>query len=168
MIAASAQILSCLDSLGISYDLLAHPRVETMADCARIVEPALHAIMPKNLFLAPKAGHPHYLLVASPRAAFRTSSISKQVGSSRLSFGSEADLMHFLHVHPGAISPLGLLFDSSLHVRLLVDHSLRDAPRLAFHPNDATLSVALSHADFFARFLPHLGISPTFVDLPTE
>ena len=73
-----------------------------------------------------------------------------------------------MRTRPGAISPMGLLFDDGRSVRLGIDRALRDRPRLLFHPCVNTATLALSGADFFERFLPALGYAPTFVDMEGE
>ena len=41
----------------------------------------------------------------------------------------------------------------------------RDAPALAFHPCDNTLTAAMAGRDFFDIFLPSLEISPIDVEI---
>ena len=69
-------------------------------------------------------------------------------------FGPEERLWEYLRVRPGAISPLGLLFDEKNVVQLLIDEALLDEPTLGFHPNDNAATVVLSGEDFFRKFLP--------------
>ncbi len=155
------EILARLSALGIAYDWCEHPAAHTIEDC-QWAEQRLNARVPKNLFLAPRNLSAHYLCVVRGDASFRTADISKQIGSSRLSFGPEEDL-RLLRTFPGAISPLGLMFPEAAPVRLLVDERLLEAPRLAFHPNDNTRTLAMSGGDFFTVFLPATGHSPKWV-----
>lgn len=83
-----------------------------------------------------------------------TREVSKTLGVSRLSFGDADALARLLHTHPGAVSPLGLLFPESAGVRLLCDEDLRPLPALAFHPLTNEASLTMSTADFFGKFLP--------------
>ncbi len=96
---------------------------------------------------------------------YRTADISKQLGVSRLSFGPSEKLYEYLQTLPGAISPMGLLFDEEKKVHLAVDSALRQVPRLGFHPCINTMSLAMSGEDFFGKFLPALEIEPTFVEI---
>ena len=52
--------------------------------------------------------------------------------------------MEILRTLPGAISPMGLLFDQERKVLLAIDRALRGEERLLFHPcvNTATLAVS--------------------------
>ena len=159
-----ATIFSKLDDMGIDYDCTSHPEAHTMADC-RTAEEALHALMPKNLFLTPRNRSAFYLCLTMPDAVFRTASISKQIGSSRLSFAGPDDLFCLLSTVPGAISHMGLLFDSEKKVSLLIDKAITGYSRLAFHPNDAGKSLAMSKDDFLNKFLKTLGYEPIYVDI---
>ena len=87
---------------------------------------------------------------------FKTKDLSAQIGSSRLSFGNEEQMQELLHVHPGSVSPMGLMFDGENRVRLLVDAGLREIEKIAFHPCDNTASTVISNADFL-RFLEIWG-----------
>ena len=80
----------------------------------------------------------------------------------------EEKLWEYLRTRPGAVSPLGLLFDETHAVRLAVDARLQEEERLAFHPCENTWSVAMAGADFFGRFLPALGYAPEWVSLEEE
>lgn len=158
------EIFDRLSALGIEHQSVSHPAVRTIGDC-KPAERELDALIPKNLFLAPRNLSAFYLCLVHPDAAFRTAEISKQIGSSRLSFGPEEKLAELLRTFPGAISPMGLIFPEARAVRLLIDGRLRDVQRLAFHPNDNRRTLAMSGRDFFDVFLPATGHEPRFVSL---
>lgn len=162
-------ILNTLEKLNIPFDIAEHPAAHTMQDC-KVPEALLGGVMPKNLFLRPRRQEEFYLCVTRPDAVFRTSSISRQAGASRLGFASEEELLRIMHARAGAAGPLSLLFESAAQVHLLIDESLRNEPRLIFHPCENTHSVALSGEDFFTRLLPAAGHTPKFVtlDAPTN
>lgn len=159
----AAHIYARLDELHISYAKIEHAAVFTMQDCAP-GEEALHAVTPKNCFLTTKRQNAYYLCLLSPNARFNSSDISHQIASTRLHFGAEEDLERLLRVRPGAVSPMGLIFDSNNEVELLVDCALKNTERLAFHPCDNTQTLAMSTADFFDVFLPAVGHMPRFVE----
>ena len=164
MRSVAEEVHARLDALGIPYDAAEHPPVHTIADCAP-VERRLNCMVVKNYFLTTKNRKRFYLCLVRPDARFRTADISKQAGSSRLSFASEAEMERLLRVHPGAVSPMGLLFDEEGQVELLVDAALRDVPRLGFHPCDNSRSLAMTAQDFFERFLPAVGRAPRWVEI---
>ena len=167
MASVKEDVLSALAALGVSYELLEHAPVHTMEDC-KAAEEALGGVMPKNLFLTPRNHASHHLLIARPDAPFRTSRISRQLGVSRLSFATAEELMEMLRTLPGAISPMGLLFDGEKKVRLAIDRALRGEERLLFHPCVNTATLAVSGADFFGRLLPALGHEAVYVDMEGE
>ncbi|HIS03912.1 MAG TPA: prolyl-tRNA synthetase associated domain-containing protein [Candidatus Pullichristensenella avicola] len=167
MASVKEDVLAALAALGIAYDILEHAPVHTMEDC-KAAEEALGGVMPKNLFLTPRNHAAHHLLIARADAPFRTALISRQLGVSRLSFATAEELMDMLRTLPGAISPMGLIFDPEKKVRLAVDRALREQPRLLFHPCVNTATLAMSGRDFFETFLPALGREPVFVDMRGE
>ena len=167
MASVKEDVLAALGALGIPYELLEHAPVHTMEDC-RAAEEALGGVMPKNLFLTPRNHASHHLLIARAEAPFRTSRISRQLGVSRLSFATAEALMDMLRTLPGAISPMGLLFDGEKKVRLAIDRALRGEERLLFHPCVNTATLAVSGADFFGRLLPALGHEAVYVDMEGE
>ena len=85
-----------------------------------------------------------------------------------ISIATAEELMEMLRTLPGAISPMGLLFDGEKKVRLAIDRALRGEERLLFHPCVNTATLAVSGADFFERLLPALGHEAAYVDMEGE
>ena len=158
------EVFARLDELGIAYESVEHPAVHTIADCAA-VEALVGAVVAKNYFLTTKNRKRFFLCLVRPEARFRTSDISRQAETSRLSFANAEDLLARLRVQPGAVSPMALMFDEANGVELLVDRGLLQIERIAFHPCDNTCTLAMRSADFFQRFLPALGREPRFVEV---
>lgn len=157
-------VYAYLDSLGISYRSMHHAPAATMADC-EAVSAALGATECKNYFLTTKSHKIFCLLLTRPNARFKTADVSKQAGTPRLSFADENDMACLLSTYPGAVSPMGLIFDSENRVRLLVDSALRTAGELAFHPCDNSESLAMKTVDFLNLFLPALKKSPEWIEI---
>jgi len=157
-------VFAQLRNMGIKFDFVEHAAVRNMEDCIAPAQ-ALDALMPKNLFLAPRNLSAFHLLIVRPEAEFHTSDVSKRIGSSRLSFAPEEKLWQYLHTRPGAISPMGLLFDEARAVNLLMDERLRDERRLAFHPCENDCSIAMDSKDFFDVFLKKLERTVRFVSV---
>jgi len=153
-----------LDQLGIPYETVDHPPVMTIEDCLEN-DRKLGAVTAKNFFLATKNMKNFYLCLTRPNARFKSSDISKQVGSARLHFGPEEYLERFLKLKPGAVSPMGLIFDEEKNVQLAVDSSLKATNKIAFHPCVNTQTLAMNTADFFEKFLPGIGREPIFVEI---
>ena len=156
-----------LHELSIPYDLISHPPVHTMEDCAES-ERILGGVMPKNLFLRPRRQEEFYLCITRPDAVYRASVVSRQAGASRLGFASEEELLSILHAVPGAASPLALMFEEAKNVTLLMDERLKGEKRLIFHPCDNAFSLALSAEDFFGKFLPGVGKAVRWVTMEAD
>ncbi len=160
----SRDVFDKLAQLGVEFIHMTHAAAATMDDC-KAVEEAFGAMMPKNIFLTTKNGSAYYLLITRPNARYKTSDVSKQLGSSRLSFAPADKLFEYLKCTPGAITPMGLLFDGEKKVRLAVDSALRDEKKLIFHPCINTMSLAMTGRDFFDVYLPAIGCEPAFVEI---
>ena len=158
------EVFARLDAMGIAYESIEHPAVHTIAECTE-TDALLGAVTVKNYVLTTKNRKRFFLCLVRPDARFRTSDISRQAETSRLSFAGEEDLMARLRVRPGAVSPMALLFEEAAEVELLVDRGLTRMEKLAFHPCDNTCTLAMRGEDFFGRFLPNLGRAPRFVEI---
>lgn len=161
---AADEVFAFLAGLGIPYRAAEHAPAFTMADCAA-VDARLGALTVKNIFLTTKNQKRCWLCLTRPDARFHTADISKQIGSSRLSFAPEAMLFEKLRCHGGSASPMGLIFPEAAGVGLIVDAALKGVETLAFHPCDNTRTLAMAGADFFERFLPAVGAHPTEVEI---
>lgn len=160
------EVYEKLTEMGIPYEKIEHAPVHTMEDCEPNAR-ALHALMPKNLFLCPRNQSAFTLAIVRPNAAFRTSEVSKQLLSPRLSFAPPEKLMEYIRTEPGAISPMGLLFDKDRSVRLAIDRSLLEESALAFHPCVNTQTLRLKREDFLA-FLRALRREPEYITIQAQ
>lgn len=160
---AASEVFAFLDGLGIPYRTVEHAPANTMADCAAN-DARLGVLTVKNIFLTTKNKKRCYLCLARPDARFHTADISRQVGSSRLSFAPEEMLFKRLRCHGGSASPMGLIFPEAAGVGLIVDAALRRVEILAFHPCDNTQTLAMAGEDFFGRFLEAVGVQALDVE----
>lgn len=161
---AREAVFAKLDEIGIEYEKYQHEAMFSMEDCSDF-DHEIGAMIVKNYFLTTRRTGIPYLCLVRPEARFRAADISRQAGSSRLCFGSEEMMQRYLRVYPGAVSPMGLIFDEEKKVQLLVDRELLHAERLAFHPCDNTATVAMRAQDFFERFLPAIGREMLLVEI---
>ena len=161
---AVSAVLEALKALTIPFEYAEHPRVSSIEEC-HIAEELLGALVPRNYFLCPRNRAGFYLLTADPANAFRTSSVSKQAGASRLSFAPEEDLNVLLHTHAGAVSPLGIMHDVNQRVKFLFDRNLLTREYLVFHPLENTASVRLRTSDLLYKFMPAYSHDVTFIDM---
>ena len=159
------RVYDFLDALNIDYQRVDHEEAMTMEVCAAIDE-ALEATICKNLLLCNRQGTAFYLLMLPGNKVFKTSVLSKQIGSSRLSFASAEAMEQYLDITPGSVSVLGLMNDKENHVQLLMDQDVVKGEYIGCHPCINTSSLKLKTADLLERILPATGHAPTFVDLP--
>ena len=160
-----AAVYEFLTRLQIPFYRIDHEPVHTMEDCLAI-DRALGGEICKNLFLCNQQRTVFYLLMIQETKQFKTKDISKQLGVSRLSFGTPEHMQQLLHIAPGAVSPMGLLFESARDVRLVLDDDLLKADQLGCHPCVNTASIRLSMQDLLQKYLPATGHTPTFVSIP--
>ena len=153
-----------LDSLGIDYQRIDHEAAMTMEACEEI-DRVLDAVICKNLLLCNRQCTEFYLLMLPGDKHFKTSVLSKEIGSSRLSFAPEESLWELLRCHPGSATILGLANDTEHRVRLLIDREVYDAPFFSCHPCICTSTLKLKTADVLEKLLPHTGHTPVIVDL---
>ena len=163
---AETAVYALLDSLGIDYATACHEAAFTMEQCAA-VEQALGAPICKNLFLCTHNKSGIYLLMLPGEKPFKTKYLSSQIGCSRLSFAGEDDMMQLLHIHPGSVSPMGLMNDRGLRVQLIIDRDLLALKEFGCHPCVNTATLRLGMKDFLERYLPAVSHAPKFVSLPT-
>lgn len=156
-----------LDSLGIPYQRIDHAPAMTMEACQEI-DQALDAVICKNLLLCNRQCTQFYLLMLPGDKHFKTSVLSKEIGSSRLSFASPEYMERFLDITPGSVSVLGLMNDKENHVQLLIDEDVLKGEFFGCHPCINTSSLRLRMDDLMLKILPAMDHSPRMVTLPEE
>lgn len=156
-----------LDAHGIEYDCLTHEAAYTMEECA-VVERKLGAPICKNLFLCNRQQTQFYLLMLPGNKVFKTKFLTKELGCSRLSFADESHMTDLLGLHPGAVSPMGLIHDKERKVMLVIDRDLFSTEYFGCHPCVNTATVRLSFKDLMDKFVPATHHECRIIDLQTE
>ena len=159
------RVYDFLDDLNIDYYRVDHAPAMTMEVCAAIDE-ALEATICKNLLLCNRQGTAFYLLMLPGNKVFKTSVLSKQIGSSRLSFASSEAMEEFLDITPGSVSVMGLMNDHENRVQLLMDKDILQGEFIGCHPCINTSSLRFRTADLIEKIIPAMGHDPIYVDLP--
>ena len=154
-----------LDSLGISYQRIDHEAAMTMEACAAI-DAVLDATICKNLLLCNRQRTDFYLLMIPGSKTFKTSVLSKQIGSSRLSFADACYMEQFLDITPGSVSVLGLMNDHENRVQLLIDEDVLKGEFFGCHPCINTSSLRIRTRDLIEKIIPAMGHAPRIVNLP--
>lgn len=145
-----------LDQLEIPYERVDHDAVFTIEGCHQI-DSLLNIQICKNLFLCNAQRTRFYLLMMPGEKKFKTSVLSRQIGSSRLSFAEPEYMEEFLDITPGSVSVLGLMNDRENQVQLLIDQEVIQGHEfIGCHPCINTSSLKIRTADILGKFLPHI------------
>lgn len=157
-----------LDKLHIPYIRMDHSALPTIEAC-HDVDQILDIDICKNLFLCNAQKTAFYLLMMPGEKKFKTAKLTKQIGSSRLSFGKPDDMERLLDLTPGSVSVLGLMNDTENRVQLLIDRDVIDHHAyIGCHPCINTSSLKISTGDILEHFLPAVHHEAIIVDLPWE
>ena len=159
------RVYDLLDQLGVDFQRVDHPAAMTMEDCAA-ADAVLEATICKNLLLCNRQATAFYLLMLPGDKPFKTSQLSKMIGSSRLSFASPEHMEAFLDITPGSLSVLGLMNDRENRVTLLIDKDVLTGEFIGCHPCINTTSLRLKTADLLDKLIPAMRHPPVFVELP--
>lgn len=159
------RVYDFLDSLGIEYERVDHEAAMTMEACHEADE-AMGTRMCKNLLLCNRQKTSVYLLMLPGEKVFKTSVLSKEIGTSRLSFADGELMERYLDITPGSLSVLGLMNDKENAVRLLIDKTLLGEEYIGVHPCVNTSSLKIRTRDLLEKFLP--AAHHSFTELSLE
>jgi len=157
-------VYDLLEQLQIPFTRVDHEVTATIEDCHG-VDALLGISICKNLFLCNAQKTKFYLLMMPGTKQFKTKDLSKQIGSSRLSFAGPEFMEEFLNITPGSVSILGLMNDKDNRVQLLIDEDVAAGEFLGCHPCINTSSLKLKTADVLEKLLPAIGHEPIMVKL---
>lgn len=152
-LAKETRVYDLLDSLGIEYARIDHEEAKTMDACVEIDKALAPAVICKNLFLVNSAGTQYYLLLLRGDKKFKTAEVSKQIGETRLSFGTAEKMEEYIDITPGSVSIMGLMNDKNNHVKLLVDADVLSQEYFGCHPCVNTSSMRIKTKDVFGKFI---------------
>lgn len=79
-------------------------------------------------------------------------------------FARPDELMQWLKLTPGSVTPFGLIHDTTHHIMVMVDNDLLVYELVGFHPNINTATLVLSSSDF-QKFLTACGIQARYCTL---
>ena len=161
-LAKEVRVYDLLDSLGVTYQRIDHEAAMTMEACAAVDE-ALGATICKNLLLCNRQSTSFYLLMLPGEKSFKTSTFSKTIGSSRLSFADPQYMEEFLDITPGSVSVMGLMNDKDHRVELIMDEDILKGEYIGFHPCINTSSLRLKTAALMEKVIPAMGHPPRIV-----
>ena len=156
-----------LDRLGVEFQRIDHEAAMTMEACVEI-DKVLDATICKNLLLCNRQCTAFYLLMIPGDKVFKTSVLSKEIGSSRLSFAKPEYMLEHLDITPGSVSVLGLMNDKDHHVELLMDEDVLKGEYFGCHPCINTSSLRIKTSDLMEKIIPAMDHPARIVTLPHE
>lgn len=145
-----------LESLGIEYRKFEHEAVFT-CEQARENETYkdVRGIHSKNLFLKDRKSRNFYLYTIAADKRADLAAVGEMVGE-KVKFANPDDLMRYLKLTPGSVSPFGLLNDVEKKVKILIDKDVWESDYVSFHPNINTATLELKNEDYH-KFIDSLG-----------
>lgn len=148
------EVYDLLSSKGISYNAIEHPAVYNMEELDALDLPEEGNIA-KNLFIRDSKKKHFFLFVVAGEERVNIKELGEKIGVKGLSFASEKYLESILGIYSGAVSPLGILNDEELKVKVYLDDRFEADGLIAVHPNDNTASVWLKVEDLVAIIKEH-------------
>ena len=151
------EIFFILDELKIPYEVQEHKAIFSEKDAAEI-KIDLNGIDVKNLFVKDKKGKYALVTLALHKRA-DLKKIAALLNMERLSFCNSEELMKYLKITPGSVTPLCLMHPESKDLLLVFDENLK-GQNVIVHPLRNTASVSISFSDLctFARHFGHSWI----------
>ena len=156
------QIYDYLQENSIWHEITEHKAVYNMAELAEVPCPYPEADA-KNLFVRDDKKQNYYLITVKGEKRVNLKAFRKAQGTRNLSCASAEDLMEWLGLIPGAVTPLGVLNDETRSVKVFLDRDFLQEPGLVgVHPNDNTATVWLKTEDLIRIIREHGNEVVTF------
>lgn len=139
------EIYQYLADNNIWHEITQHEAVYNMEEL-KAVELPYPEWDAKNLFVRDDKKRNYYLITVKGEKRVDLKEFRRQNGLRNLSFASEADLLAYMQLTPGSVSPLGLLNDPEHRVQFYLDAELA-GNKIGVHPNDNTATVWMETDD---------------------
>ncbi len=151
-----------LNDHGVDYEITEHKAVFNMEEL-NAVELPYPDWDAKNLFVRDDKKKNYYLITVKGDKRVDLKEFRKKHGLRVLSFASADDLMRFMGLTPGSVTPLGLLNDTEHHIHFYLDSEFV-GNRIGIHPNDNSATVWL-YADDLVKLLQENGSNVEIVEI---
>ena len=113
-----SEVYNYLDEKHIKYEVTEHEAVYNMTELGRVDVP-YPGRDAKNLLVRDDKKQNYYLITVKGNKRVDLKQFKKDHGTRHLSFASADDLEKYMHLTPGAVSPLGLLNNDPATVQFL-------------------------------------------------
>ena len=160
----SAKAFDLLSKLGIAHPTLEHPPLHTVEE-SQALRGEIAGGHVKNLFVKDKGGN-FYLITAEEDSPLDLKTMDKAIGAKgRVSFASAEQLMTYLGILPGSVSPLALVNDIGVVVRFILEKKLLAHDLLNVHPLINTRTSSISREGLLA-YVKATGHEVAILELP--
>ena len=157
------EVLDLLDAKKLAYEKVEHPPVFTVDEMLAQGLPHVEAIA-KNLFVRDDKKQQYYLITVKEEKRVDLKDFRNRFHTRRLTFASEEDLAAILGLSRGAVTPFGLLNDTSKSVIFVSSKNLPPSAIIGIHPNDNTATVWLTFGDLLA-LLSELQVEVKLIEM---
>ena len=149
------EIYKYLTKKNIEYEITEHKAVYNMAELREINIPYPEANA-KNLFVRDDKRRNYYLITVKGDKRVDLKEFRQKNNTRSLIFASEKDLMNIMGLIPGSVTPLGILNDTEIKVKVFLDEDFLNAPSImGVHPNDNTATIWLKTDDLVSMIKEH-------------
>lgn len=157
-------LLKLLKTNNMVYKLYTHPPLFTVEDSKKM-RGKIEGAHTKNLFLKNKNNN-FFLITCIENTLVDLKLLKKNLKLGNISFAGEKHLNELLNVAPGAVTPFGLLNDTSRKIKFYIDIKLNYFNSFNFHPLVNTATLNISKKDFYNFFISN-NININFLNLDT-
>ena len=153
-----------LSDNNIKYILHTHSAVFTVPE-ARKHCGHIQGTHCKNLFLKNKKSGQLYLVTIPHEKRLDLNQFRRMIRAPKVRFAGPEDLFEFLGITPGAVSPIGLVNDTSNKVIFIIETDVWNAEEICCHPNVNTETLQISGSNF-QKLIKNTGTSMEIKNLP--
>lgn len=155
---SQGRLYALLEELNIEYIKYEHPAFFTVeeGDLLGFEAPGLNL---KNLFIRDKKTGDYFLVILDDHRRLDFKAFRLLTDWKHPTFATDAELMRFLGLTPGSVTPFGLINDEARAVTVVLDKCIGEADGeelVNFHPNTNTATLGIKKKDFL-RFLAYRG-----------
>jgi Ala-tRNA(Pro) deacylase len=156
------KVYAALERLDIPVERIDNDPAVTMEDC-EAVDAALGVPTVKTLLLCNRQQTVFYLYVMPGDKPFVTKEFGAALQISRVSFAPADKLREFLGTEVGATTPLSLVADPEMRVRLIIDKAAVAPEAIGFPDGTTTCYMRMRTTDLLEKFIPAAGHEPAFI-----
>ncbi|NWK84274.1 prolyl-tRNA synthetase associated domain-containing protein [Staphylococcus sp. GSSP0090] len=139
-------VYKLLDERNITFKKVNHAAAYTIDEMNDLSIDGVHQVA-KNLFLRDDKKKRYFLVTIEKNTRVDLKDLQYQLNSRPLSFASENDLQKYLGLDKGAVTPFGILNDTSNIVEIVFDKKLMEFESIGIHPNENTATVWIQFKD---------------------